>query len=442
MLKFKRNYQAEFIIKDKSTKREEVVIIEPPITVSFKTFASYLNDNGSTFQFINLDYDTQRKLWRDFYNYADKDITLRFFAGYGKTEDLPLICNMTVYRCTSYREGVDMYTDLQCTLSPQSFESVGFANITFDKGSKYSDIVSSLIDRIPDLKVGFIADDLGELPNSRTFIGNSIELISNEFKNHHVYIENNELNIVKQDTYVPSEITMISEESGMLDTPRIQEAYLQINTVFEPNISLLQLIYLNSQYSLLQKQIYQVYDISHQGVISETQCSNLTTSLSVLLPKFNYKDKNNMAQKPLQQKEEQRDKKYSTTSYNWIKPVNGRISSNYGKRVAPVAGASTDHRGIDIEANAGTIVKAPANGTVVSASRDQWNGNIVRINHGNGIVSIYAHLQSYSVSSGQKVNQGDIIGYVGSTGISTGPHLHFGVKQNDVYVNPNKFVRY
>lgn len=445
MLKFKRNYQAVFYIKDDRTEKEEVVIIEPPFTVSFKTTLGYLNDDGASFQFINLDYDVQKKLWRDFFDESHKRIRLQFFAGYGKTEDLPLLVDFDVFRCTSERASgsVDVVTTIQCMPSLDSANRYAYANATFDQRSKYIDIVSSLIDKIPNLKVGFVADDLGELPNSRTFIGNAIDLIKNEFKNHYVYINNNELNIVKQDNYIFSEIPLISEESGMLGTPRIEEAYMSVDMMFEPNLKPLQLVYLQSSYRLLQSQLYKVFNVSHSGTIGETAASNLTTSLTLELFKISDKRDENVAKKPLQIKEEQREKQQATTSYDWIKPIEGSISSQYGKRTAPTAGASTDHKGIDIKPlTKSASVKAPANGTIASVGYDRWNGNIVRINHGNGIVSVYAHLQRYTVSAGQKVNQGDTIGIVGSTGISTGEHLHFGVKVNDAYVNPIRFVRY
>lgn len=444
MLKFKRNYQAVFYIKDDRTDKEEVVIIEPPFTVSFKTTLGYLNEDGGSFQFINLDYDVQKKLWRDFFDESHKRIRLQFFAGYGKTEDLPLMVDFDVFRCTSERASgsVDVITTVQCMNCIDSGSSYAYANVTFEEKSKYIDIVSNLIDKIPNLKVGFVADDLGELPNSRTFMGNAIDLIKSEFKNHYVYINNNELNIIKPDDYIFSEIPLISETTGMLGTPRVEEQYMSVDMMFEPNLKPLQLVYLESSYRLLQKQLYKVYNVSHSGTIGETSASNLTTSLTLELFKLDEKKDENIAKKPLQQKEEAREKAQATTSFNWIRPVEGGITSNFGMRIHPITKDKKFHNGIDIGANAGSNVKAPANGIIDSVSYDNINGNRVRINHGNGVISIYIHLERYLVKSGQNVSQGDIIGIVGSTGQAKGAHLHFSIKENDAYVNPNKYVRY
>lgn len=441
MLKSNRNYQAVFYIKDKKTNQEEVIVIQPPFAVDFEvSFGLVEGQHTCFFQFYNLSYDDQRKLWKDYFNIGDKEIRLHFFAGYGKTEDLPLLCSVDILRCTSQRTAgsVDVVTTVE-TVFNDLYSSFAFCNMTFEKGSKYNDILSALIDKLP-ISVGYVSDDLGELPNSRTYIGNAIDLIKSEFGRHNVFVGQDELNVLKDTEIIPSEIQVISEETGMLGTPKISNVYLQVDMMFEPNLKLFQVIYLNSTYRLIKSQPYKVYSISHRGTISNVTSANVVTT--VMLEYINENIKNNEAKKPLQQKEEQKAKEQAKTSYNWIKPVEGRVTSKYGYRVAPLPGASKDHKGIDIGCNPNAPIKAPANGTVTSSSYDNVNGNLIRINHGNGIVSAYAHLNQRNVAIGQKVNQGDIIGLAGSTGKSTGTHLHFGVKKNDKYVNPNDFVRY
>ncbi len=124
----------------------------------------------------------------------------------------------------------------------------------------------------------------------------------------------------------------------------------------------------------------------------------------------------------------------------WPLAVSGRITSHFGRRSAPTAGASTYHKGIDIAAPAGTAIYAAADGTVTTATYSSSAGNYVMINHGNGLYTVYMHASRLYCSVGDKVSQGDRIAAVGSTGVSTGAHLHFGVISNGNYVNPEDYV--
>jgi len=124
-----------------------------------------------------------------------------------------------------------------------------------------------------------------------------------------------------------------------------------------------------------------------------------------------------------------------------IWPVMGWVTSRYGYRTSPFTGKREFHRGIDISARVGDSVVAPADGTVVKAGRRADMGNMVTIDHGNGIVTSYGHLLKMSTKKrGQKVARGDVIGYVGNSGRSTGPHLHYGVRVDGVHVNPQRYL--
>ena len=98
------------------------------------------------------------------------------------------------------------------------------------------------------------------------------------------------------------------------------------------------------------------------------------------------------------------------------------------------------HPGIDIGVGMGTPIHAAASGRVISASYSGGYGNLVVIDHGNGLATAYAHQSSMAVSPGQQVSQGQVIGYVGSTGFSTGPHLHFEVRVNGSPVDPMGYL--
>ena len=126
----------------------------------------------------------------------------------------------------------------------------------------------------------------------------------------------------------------------------------------------------------------------------------------------------------------------------WITPVSGyTITSAFGMRIHPVYKYALMHNGIDMACPQGTPIYAARAGTVTTASYQAGGaGYYVSINHGDGFSSIYMHMTNYVVSSGQSVAAGQLIGYVGSTGVSTGPHLHFGVSYAGTYVNPMAYI--
>ncbi len=125
----------------------------------------------------------------------------------------------------------------------------------------------------------------------------------------------------------------------------------------------------------------------------------------------------------------------------WVWPTSARtISSPFGYRQAPTSGASTYHQGIDIDGNTGDAVWAAKAGVVIVSGWGSAAGNWVKIDHRDGFTSIYMHLNTRSVSVGQMVSAGQVIGTMGSTGVSTGDHLHFGITKNGVYVNPCGYV--
>ena len=114
--------------------------------------------------------------------------------------------------------------------------------------------------------------------------------------------------------------------------------------------------------------------------------------------------------------------------------------SGYGKRKSPTAGASSNHKGIDISASTGSSIVAAAGGTVSIATYSYSAGNYVVVNHGNGLSTVYMHCSQLLVSAGDTVKAGQTIAKVGSTGYSTGSHLHFAVRKNGSYVNPSSYV--
>lgn len=122
-------------------------------------------------------------------------------------------------------------------------------------------------------------------------------------------------------------------------------------------------------------------------------------------------------------------------------PVHGEVTGGFGERMDPLSGEPARHPGIDISAPKGTEVEAAGDGVVVQVGRvESGYGNEILIDHGNGVMTRYGHLSGIYVVAGQDVRRGDVIGAVGMTGRTTGPHLHYEVLVNDTPVNPAKFL--
>jgi murein DD-endopeptidase MepM/ murein hydrolase activator NlpD len=139
----------------------------------------------------------------------------------------------------------------------------------------------------------------------------------------------------------------------------------------------------------------------------------------------------------------------NSTTADWIRansapnlwPVEGQITGSFGERIDPFNGEGAFHSGVDISASVGQAVIAPADGIVTFADFLGGYGRAVMIDHGHGISTRYGHLSSFAVTSGQYLHRGDTIGYVGLSGRSTGPHLHYEVRIHDTPVNPYKYLR-
>jgi murein DD-endopeptidase MepM/ murein hydrolase activator NlpD len=139
----------------------------------------------------------------------------------------------------------------------------------------------------------------------------------------------------------------------------------------------------------------------------------------------------------------------NVTTADWVRansapnlwPVEGPVTGSFGERIDPFNGEGAFHSGIDIASSYGQPVIAPADGTVTFADFLGGYGRAITLDHGHGITTRYGHLANFAVTPGQRVHRGDTIGFIGLSGRSTGPHLHYEVRINDTPVNPHKYLR-
>jgi murein DD-endopeptidase MepM/ murein hydrolase activator NlpD len=137
------------------------------------------------------------------------------------------------------------------------------------------------------------------------------------------------------------------------------------------------------------------------------------------------------------------------TTADWLRlaaapnlwPVEGTVTGSFGERIDPFNGEGAFHSGVDISTSYGRPVLAPADGVIIFSELFGGYGRMVMISHGNGISTRFGHLSGFAVAPGQHVQRGDVIGYVGLSGRSTGPHLHYEVRINNTPVNPYKYLR-
>lgn len=249
-------------------------------------------------------------------------------------------------------------------------------------------------------------------------------------------------------------MTMI-EEIAAADTRRLDEIQQAADN-------------LSSTQTRMQQELQELADAQEQLAESErllaekrTESDELLRSLAVQKEEFELLlDESEAKQDALMQEIAQKEKELANARYEeklaklalqgqnppssatWITPVSGyTISSAFGMRIHPVYKYQLMHNGIDMACAQGTPIYATRAGTVTTASYQAGGaGYYVSINHGDGFSSIYMHMTNYVVSSGQSVSAGQLIGYVGSTGVSTGPHLHFGVSYAGTYVNPLAYI--
>ncbi|MBQ2285327.1 MAG: M23 family metallopeptidase [Clostridia bacterium] len=445
MLKRQRNYKAVFEIGDREETKlipRQQITIEPPFTLQLHTNSGIQNTASNTghFQFINLSEDVKSTLWLDVWNYGKKYIFMSLYAGYG--ENLPLIFAGFVTQCFSYKQGgsTDFITEIVTNNNGMMLDSE-YINATFVKGTKLVDILKYVTANDKYTHVGYITPDISPLKRDKTFIGQPLDILKREYGGYSVFIADNEINILGNRDVIPGEIQVISDESGLLGSPKRSDAWVECEMIFEPQLKAGQAVALNSTTLPFLNRAYKIIQVEHRGIISPVVCGKLTTSVALAIVNDGDQEMNEL------KKETQSSYTAPPSKGIWSKPtLIGQITSAFGKRAKPNEKASTDHKGIDIGVPENTPVYATANGKVTLGYEGykKGYGKFITIDHGKidnkNVTSWYGHLSKWEVNQGQNVSKGQLIAYSGNTGNTTGPHLHFGINENGTFVNPAIYI--
>lgn len=298
-----------------------------------------------------------------------------------------------------------------------------------------------LIKYRPAYKVSISGEEIGYIENIEAFEENlkqdiieqedknidNIDIVSNpeyELKLVDRTLKTNEEEITNEMeneivvTYKYYDIAYKNETMKSVDT--IEEAEEVVNELKKEN-----------ENQELDLSIIEKYTINEQEVLTSDVEVAKTETKNILTQKIEEEEKQKAEEERINNLPEINGIKLATT------PVTGTITSRYGvsSRIR-----KSNHTGLDISAKSGTDIKVVAAGTVISAKYEGSYGNLVKIDHGNGVETWYAHTSKMYVKAGQKVESGDVIAAVGSTGNSTGPHLHLEIRINGEHVNPQKYL--
>lgn len=432
MLKFNRNYKIIFEIGKRDFRSgayfepEEFLEVKYPFTLKLDiNIVPISSITVGNFQIYNLSKTVQAKLWKDFYDLT-KYVHMKVYAGYG--ENMPLIFVGDVQQCYSYRASgaVDVITDIQADSAIYLLQ-FGFSNATFTKGTEVKSLLGELLSDVPFLNLGYVSSELKKIESNQTYCGKTLELLKDEYRNYQIFVDKGELHVLSENDVVPSPLFSINSNSGLLGSPRRADTFLMADLIFEPQVTAGQAVELISDTLPFLNNLYKVVGVRHKGVISPVESGTLVTTVQLWLGSVF--------------REVARNAEEKIVNTAFVPPTTGQITSPFGERIDPITKKPASfHQGVDIGNKEGTPIMATADGVVSTTGVQGGYGNMITIRHNNTLSSRYAHLSIINVTPQTKVKKGDVIGLMGSTGRSTGSHLHFEIRENGEAVNPSKYV--
>lgn len=432
--------------------KDETITIELPLTCKMSITRSILTQNTSAdIEIYNLAYQTRKSIDQPpFQALTENKKYVIVEAGYGQTNSMYIIFKGYILEAYSSKQGGS--TDVITHIQAQALDLLtSYSSHQFEAGTSFRDIFKTLSADMPNCSIGNVGALEGEVKTATTFEGKTLEQL-NKVTGGSTFIDNGQINCILQNEVIDVPVPLITDDNALLGTPKRSASNLTIKTLFEPSLIVGQLLEIQSVIERDFNGQYKVLGFTHDLYFSSSTEGQRTTSVELWYTK-------NLQNSPIYvsgdkvlnnvnkvKNEVISPVDNSIVDTNWIKPVDGVITSNYGKREQPKKGASINHSGVDLRAPIGTPVKAIADG-IISAARAGMRGYGIGVFIEHGVVdgkrikSEYGHLSRYIVSLGQKVKKGQIIAYSGNSGTSTGPHLHLTIRENGEAVNPQKYIK-
>ena len=432
--------------------QEETVKIMLPITCKMTITRSVLSENVSAdIEIYGLSKTTRNIIHQPPFNtWGERAKFVIVEAGYSSEVSMYLIFKGAILQAFSTKPSGS--TDVVTKIQAQALDLfTSQTSVQFPAGTEKTDILKTLCSDLPNCVIGNTGAISGAIKTATTFDGNTYDCL-NKLTGGNTFIDNGVINTILNNECIDVPVPLIDDTNALLETPIRNANNLTIRTLFLPDLIIGQLVELHSNIEEDNYDgFYKVLGFTHNLFFSASQDGTRTTSIELwngnLLSKTPLYVSGDEVQTGFNKVKgtEITPVENNVVNLTWIKPVNGIITSDYGLRPRPKAGASSNHSGLDFRAPLGTPVKAIADGVVSAASRTMRGYGVgVFINHGNvngkSVRSEYGHLTRFVVQIGQKVTQGQIIAYSGNTGTSTGPHLHLTIRENGKAVNPKKYI--
>lgn len=273
-VKFGRSYVLEI-----ETQNGEILTIKPPFTVEFDITRNTLTSaNVCSIRIYNISKNNQNQIRKDVTDTWDVR-TITFSAGYGA--NLPVVFSGNISQAWSVREGVNFITQIESFDGGFAF-ATGQTNITFPAGTAFQTIIQTLAASLPDLTVGAIGSFPGNLSRGNAYVGNTIDILR-QLTGGAVFIDNGKVNILNDSDVLAGELLIINASSGLLGTPIREQTIINFDMLFEPRLTVGQMVQLQSTTAAnnIQNQVYKIISLKHRGMISNAVCGDAITSVGM-----------------------------------------------------------------------------------------------------------------------------------------------------------------
>lgn len=431
--------------------KNETIQVMLPLTCKMTITRSILTQNSTAnIELYNLSLETRKAIDQPpFQALTDNRKYVTVEAGYGHENSMYLIFKGYIIEAYSSKQGGA--TNIITSIHANALDLLtSYSSYQFEAGTSNREIFKTLASDLTNCSIANIGAIEGEIRSATTFEGNTLEQL-NKLTGGYTFIDNGQINCILSNEVIDVPIPVITDSNALLETPKRSAANLTVKTLFNPSLIVGQLLEIHSSIVPDYDGQYKVLGFTHDLYFSESTDGQRTTTAELWYTK-------NLQNSPIYVSGDKTQETVNKVKNETVSPVETskvntdwgfplktmQIRSNYGYRIHPIYKDKRLHDGIDLAAKLNTPVFAVADGKAeyvgLNGTLTKGYGKYIRIDHGNGLKSFYGHLNSYSISQGQKVTKGQQIALSGNTGGSTGPHLHFGVRKGNNKENPLKYL--